>query len=55
MKGKTGGAFGADNRPTAAAASSRRAPGRGGGQSKARDEVTPQAARPSKPARKRKA
>ena len=58
MKGKTGGAFGADgkaNRRGSGGAVSQGAGGGGGGPAPARDEVTVEAGRSSRPARKRKA
>ena len=56
MKGKTGGAFGADGKANrGGGVASQGAGGGGGGPSPARDEVTKEAGRSTKPARKRKA
>jgi hypothetical protein len=57
MKGKTGGAFGADGKANRRgnAAVSQGAGGGGGGPAPARDEVTREAGRSSRPTRKRKA
>ena len=57
MKGKTGGAFGADGKANRAGtgAASQGAGGGGGGPAPARDEVTREAGRSARPARKRKA
>ena len=56
MKGKTGGAFGADGKANRqGGVASQGAGGGGGGPAPARDEVTREAGRSSRPARKRKA
>lgn len=56
MKGRTGGAFGAQGKANRrGGVESQGAGGGGGGPAKARDEVTREAGRSSKPARKRKA
>jgi hypothetical protein len=56
LKGQTGGAFGADGRANpGGGVESQGAGGGGRGASKAQDEVTREAGRSTKPARKRKA
>ena len=56
MKGKTGGAFGADGKANrGGGVATQGAGGGGGGPAPARDAVTREAARSSRPARKRKA
>ena len=56
MKGRTGGAFGAENKANrGGGVASQGAGGGGGGPAPARDEVTREAGRSSRPARKRKA
>ena len=57
MKGNTGGAFGADGKANrrGGVATSQGAGGGGGGPAPARDEVTREAGRSTRPARKRKA
>ena len=55
MKGKSGGAFGADGKANrGGGVASQGAGGGGGGPAPARDEVTREAGRSSRPARKRK-
>ena len=56
MKGRTGGAFGADGKANrGGGVASQGAGGGGGGPAPARDEVTREAGRSARPARKRKA
>jgi hypothetical protein len=56
IKGKTGGAFGAEGKANrGGGVESQGAGGGGGGPAKGRDEVTREAGRSTKPARKRKA
>ena len=56
MKGKTGGAFGAEGKANrGGGVASQGAGGGGGGPAPARDEVTREAGRSTRPARKRKA